>query len=751
MKIRAMKKYAMFIFSCLACSATAWAQEPSVAYTDSVPDFDDMLLDEVVVTGQKPLIQTSADKVTYNMDEDPSAQTATVSDALRKVPMISVDADGNIKLKGESNFQIYMNGKPNPALTSNYKDILKAMPASSIKKIEVITEPGAKYDAEGVGGIINIITETKSNLDGWTATINATGTRQNVGGGLNAMAKFNKVSLNLNYNHSYNMVDGMRQVSSVEYLNNPVDHLYRATTGLDIRNNFDYGGMQMSWEPNDDNLFTASANLFNINTPINTLINYEMLDNNGDRRWGYNSNTDMKMKYLSYTLGANWQHNFHNPNHNIVFLYQYNHNNSTNEQTNVYDDYFNYPDPLPGISQIRKNPDNEHTFQVDYTLPIGSKHVIETGAKYIMRRNYGNSYQYNSDNGIDWIYDETASVRMKQHQDVVAVYGAYTGTYGAWMVKGGLRYEYAYLSSRFHTPGYEDFSQNLNDLVPNAMVAYTFPDYSSLRLSYQMRITRPSVEQLNPFRQESTPLTVEYGNPELISQKANNIALTYSNFSLPVQLNLTLSYNYTDKMILQYRFLDAAGIYNNTYGNYGQCNQGSLFAYIAYPITNNMRLSVNAGADYKDYKSARVGVHNHGWGWNAGGDFTYQMPWDLELSAYGGAGCSGASFQGKSSVWSYHGIGITKSLLKENRMRITLTATNFFKPTMDWNTTDYTQEAINRTVAHMSNWNIGATVSIRLGNFNQHMKTTSKSINNDDINQSSGSSTGIGSGMPTMQ
>lgn len=733
---------AMSAFAC-----TAFAQEHDPEYLDTVPEAaDDKILEEVVVTASKPIVQTTADKTTYNIDEDPSAQTSSVIDALRKVPMVTVDAEGNIKLKGESNFKIYMNGKPSPAMTANYKELLRAMPASSIKKVEVITEPGAKYDAEGVGGIINIVTENSSNLNGWTATINANGGNRQAGGGINALVKLDKVSLNVDYSHSYVMNDGIRQESSLTYLNDPVMHRYVMSSRMDVHGNFDFGSFQASWEPDSANLFTANANLLNYSAPISAPCDYEMLDQQGIRQWAYQSRSDMYMKYLSYTLGANWQHNFRTPEHNIVFLYQYSHNNSQQDITHVYGDYENYPSTIPGTRQEERYPDNEHTFQLDYTLPFAKKHIFEAGAKYILRRNYGDTYQYHSADGVDWALNPDAGVSMKQHQDVGAIYAAYTGKYGSWIVKGGLRYEHARLSSKFRTQGHVDFSQALDDLVPNLMLSYTLPDYSSMRLSYQMRITRPGLEQLNPYRKEETPMEISFGNPELISQKANNVSLTYSNFTLPVQLNLALGYNYTDKMILEYQYLGSDNISYTTYGNFGHCNQGSLFAYLAYPINQSIKLSVNAGCNYSDYKSGRVGVHNHGWGWNAGGNFYYQMPWDLELNAYGGAGNTGVSFQGKSSVWTYHGLGITKSLLSDKRLRITLAASNFCTPTQTYKQTVYTPGMVAENSGQYHSWRVGVNISFRLGSFKGQVKSTSKSINNDDVQPSDSGSKGAGIG-----
>lgn len=727
----------------VACSAviSAKAQEP--VCLDSIPDsLDPELLEEVVVTGQKPLVQTQADKVTYNMEEDPTAQTATVLDALRKVPMVYVDADGNIKLKGEENFKIYMNGKPDPSLSSNYKDILRAMPASSIKKVEVITEPGAKYDAEGVGGIINIVTESRSKIDGYTATVSLTGGNHNVGGGISAMAKIGKVSLNLNYNHNYNMNNGMRQQQSVLYLKDPVRHDYSMRTRMDMHNNLDFGTLQASWEPDSLNLFTVNANLFNVSVPLNTTLNYDMYTDSGESLWSYKARSDMKVTYFNYTVGANWQHNFRTPDHNIVFLYQYTRNTQNDNRTYIYEDYVNYPGTIPSLRNEIEYPDNEHTFQVDYTLPFLKKYTFETGAKYIMRRNHGDTRQYTSEDGAEWVLSPENSLDMDQHQDVAAAYAAWTGKFGPWVTKAGLRYEHARLSSKFKTPGYEDFSQNLDDLVPNLMVSYTMPDYSSINLAYQMRITRPGMEQLNPFRNQESPLSVSYGNPELISQKSNNVNLTYSNFALPVQMNITLGYTYTDKLIQQYEFLGADNVSNSTYGNLGHCNRGSLFAYLAYPIIPGMRLSVNGGVNYADYNASQVGVRNHGWGFNVGGDFTYQMPWDLELSAYGGAGKSAVGFQSSHSVWSYHGFGITKSLLNEKRLRLTLSATNFATPTQKYTYKTVTPDMITVSTGKFHSWNLGVTVSYRIGSFNARVRQTAKTISNDDVSKSQSSTPG---------
>jgi len=129
-------------------------------------------LDELSVTAQRPLVKVEIDKLTYSAKDDPEASTSNVLDMLRKVPLVTVDGEDEIQLKGSSNFKIYLNGKPSNMISGNPSQVLKSMPANSVKDIEVITDPGAKYDAEGVGGIINIITDKRSD-DGYSGSVGA--------------------------------------------------------------------------------------------------------------------------------------------------------------------------------------------------------------------------------------------------------------------------------------------------------------------------------------------------------------------------------------------------------------------------------------------------------------------------------------------------------------------------------------------------------------------------------------------------
>ena len=160
-------------------------------------------LGQVEIVAQKPLVKADIDKIEYNVQDDPDAQSNSVLEMLRKVPLVTVDGEDNIQVNGSSSFKVYVNGKPNNMMSNNPTEVLKSMPANSIKHIEVITNPGPKYDAEGVGGILNIVT-VGSGLEGYTATFSANVSNRGAGGGAFGTIKSGKLTVSARYNYNYN-------------------------------------------------------------------------------------------------------------------------------------------------------------------------------------------------------------------------------------------------------------------------------------------------------------------------------------------------------------------------------------------------------------------------------------------------------------------------------------------------------------------------------------------------------------------
>lgn len=663
---------ALGLLLCSALTGGAQEQADSVAYaapTDSLPGYEQ--LDGVTVTAKKPVIQTRADRVIYNTDEDPQAGTSTVIDMMRKVPMLSVDGEDNIKYKGNSSFKVYLNGKPDPALSSNYKDVLRSMPASSIRRIEVITEPGAKYDAEGTDAIINIVTVNATKLEGYSLSIGANGGNNGAGEFLFGTVKIDKVTINANYSH-YNSFDPASPSSAItDYesgsIARQVSWLSNHSRGY---NNF--GNLNLSWEPDTLNLFTLSGQIWAFHSSSDGAGRTYSLDRQGREISGYARANSGIGDYLGSGAQANWQHNFTSPEHNLVLSYQYSYGHQKSTQENSFTDFFGLdPATLPDRLFSSRYPTHEHTFQADYTNPFGKMHVLETGAKYVLRNNYGYTDYYQGRAPMDWTLDEANSIDMKQFQDIASAYLSYTFKYRAIMLKAGLRYEYTHMGSRFKTPGHSDFTTDLNDWIPSAIFSVNLSEGSLIKLSYNTKVQRPSVSQLDPTVNSSNPIAISYGNPDLSSARSHYVGLTYSNYAHAFGGEFAAGYNRFNNLIRDYTVSGSDGVLVTTYGNLGHADGVGLSAYLTYRAPFGLSVGANCDATYTHYKYSLIEFDRDNWNWSVNVNGDYDLPRGWSVGAYYGYWSGGLFGQYKSDDSSWYGFYASKSLIND---RLTLSA-----------------------------------------------------------------------------
>lgn len=691
-------------------------------------------LNEVVVTAHKPIVQTENDRLIYNAAEDPANKSNTVIEMLRKVPMVSVDGNNNITLKGSSNFKIYINGRPDPMLDQNAAQILKSMPATSVKKIEVITDPGAKFDAEGIGGIINIITDSGRNFEGYLSNVDFQISNRRVSTNLYARTKINKVTVALSYAFNKMFERNSSQIMNREDYSSEQFRFYSSNSNVKQDATAHWGNLQISYEPDSLNLFTLSGDLFFVEGSGYIDTKDSTSDINHNSMWNYRSYSDAYFKYLSGTVALNYQHTFKRLGHNLILSYYLNKGEQAADFSQYHNEINNYPYILSDQRNSQSMPSLEHTFQIDYTNPINDLHTLEFGGKAIIRRNDNDAEYYLIKDNIP-TFDSQNSVSLSQQQDVFAIYGTYNLSVKKFNFKAGVRYEHTRMGVNFKTDGYDNYSSNLNDLVPNAMVLYKINDASNLRLSYQMKISRPGISMLNPYKNTSNPIQIEYGNPELSSMRINNLGLTYSNFAGKLGYNISLEYSQTDNQISQYTYVEN-GIQYSTYDNLGKCKTANLNVYANYNITSKMRFSLNGTLLYVDFKHKPMNLSNSGWTGSLNADFNYEMPWKLRLGVYGGFGAPGVDLQGSGSWWKYYGFNISRNFLKEDRLTVTVNANDLFLGENSFVTYRNGDNFKSSTKWSEQRWNIGISVSYRFGGLKHDVKKVNKTIMNDDIQQS---------------
>ncbi|MGM9861545.1 MAG: TonB-dependent receptor plug domain-containing protein, partial [Muribaculaceae bacterium] len=221
-------------------------------------------LAEITVTAQRPLVIKEIDRIGYDVKNDQDSKTSPLIDVLRKVPMVTIDGDGNIKVNGSSDFKIYKNGRPNSAFTNNAKEIFKAIPASTIKRVEVITDPGAREDAEGVGAILNIVTDSSSELNGIVGAVSTYINDRNPVPGANLWlsSQLGKVVFSVNGGYFNNNTRETESTTTTDATYQTTGDRILTTKSSNSRANGGWGGLELSFEPDTLNLITVEGNFF---------------------------------------------------------------------------------------------------------------------------------------------------------------------------------------------------------------------------------------------------------------------------------------------------------------------------------------------------------------------------------------------------------------------------------------------------------------------------------------------------------
>ena len=506
--------------------------------------FDNIQLEGIEVTAQRQLIKQEVDRIGYNIAEDADSKTNNVLTMLRKVPMVSVDASDEIRINGQQNFKIFRNGHPDPSLSRNAKDLLKAMPASSVKRIEVITEPGAKYDAEGTTMILNIVMADNSTLKGVSGMASARADHMgSVGGSLNLTTQLDKVVLSVDYGIHHDGNNGQKTNTSTynHYNQSGAELMTDGTFDVD-KMTVHFGDVSASWEPDTLNLVSLSLSGFAYDYGGNGFTSQIMRDAAAQPLYSYDVNNHSKADSYNFDTRMDYQRRTRLKGETITMSYMLSAWRNKNKDNSQFSNIVNMPVPYYGIDQNGKENFNEHTVQLDWTRPIAEKHTIETGAKYIYRLN-------RSHNMLDYLgIDDDTDMRYKHVTQVGAAYVSYTFHSGNWDARAGLRYEHSFLRATYPDGQQDAYEAHLNDFVPSASLRYQFNWSNSLKLSYAASINRPGISYLNPAVIE-TPTSRSYGNTDLGSVHYHSLSMTYMHVGPKLTFNLTPQFQFSNNGI----------------------------------------------------------------------------------------------------------------------------------------------------------------------------------------------------------
>ncbi|MCC8039373.1 MAG: outer membrane beta-barrel family protein [Bacteroidales bacterium] len=734
-----MKPILTFMLLSVAAALTTSANEATdsiTSYTEAQLDSLITSLNEVTVTAQRPLVTKEIDRIGYDVQADDESKTATLSDILRKVPLVSVDPDGTIKVKGSSDFKIYRNGRPNNSYSKNAKELFKAIPASSIKKIEVITDPGAREDAEGTSAILNIVTMSDLQLKGVTGQVSlSTNSKSHWAPNPNLYitTQINKVILSAYGGCFFQQGDFCKDHTESRYVYDETGNVLTGKSQRRYPGGTGWFGIDGSYELDSLNLFTMEFNgyTYRINQHFDQQVDLTLAD--GTPGMSYRALTTYRpITYFDLGGGINYQRSTRRKGETITASYLLattrQHSDVTEEYSDKVNASFDYDSKL---SNTRAN-FIEHTLQLDWARPINAHNKFDTGTKYI----YRNNHSYST---YDYIPTASEYTNFKHTTQVGAIYGDYRLNVKRWNFRAGLRFEYSRLKGHNIDPEEPAFCRSLRDWVPNASISVNINDENTLKISYNERINRPGITYLNPAV-NSSPVSVSQGNPDLVSARYRSINLNYSLIKSKINIDLTAGYTTsTDGIVSVQQAIN--DVMYSSYANVGHNRTFNTNLYVQWSPFEKTTWILNGGLYYRyfknpDYQLSHVMAHGwNGWIWT---QVRQKLPWKLTASVSFNTWKSGAT-SAYSSLKSYHpyyySLNLQRSFLKDDRLTVTATAMNPFGPKGEHNRAYSFNQGRD---GYQDSWSsyyqsFQLQVSYRFGSLNASVKKTASTIKNEDV------------------
>lgn len=686
---------------------------------------------EVTVTAQKPMIQHENDKLILNIEGSSIAAGGSVMDALEKAPGVVVDQDGNISLRGKQGVLVMIDDKPTYLSAEQLANQLKSMPSDAVSKIEVITNPSARYDAEGNAGIINIITKKNKNL-GLNGSVTAGIAKAHdwsPQAGINLNYRLKKINLFGNYNysdyHQLQTLDVERHFDSEgvqstvtegsKMDNSYLDNSYKAGVDYFLNDRNTIGIVANGYFDNYETKTSTYATIVN-NTGVYEPSSQTTGDiTNPSNNYSFNLNYDGKLDTAGTTLSADLDYaHFKNDgdDHYTTIFY--------NEDGSQTDSSLLYTTKSPGIIDIRSaKADFTHTFKKGWNF--------EAGAKTSAVKN-DNEEIFSVKQNDEWVIDSSKTNHFIYRENIYAGYVQLSKQFKNISVQAGLRGEVTDANGNSVTLN-ETFNRNYIQLFPSINVSDKLDENNSVSLAYSRRIDRPNYDQLNPFLYFLDPYLYEQGNPNLKPQLTHSLELGYT-----FKENYSFSFNYsrtTDEIQEQFYQTDSTKTIVVFSDNFGSNTTYALTGYAQLQPVKWWSLTPVVTAFYQDLKTKYLETDfsntNFGYNLNLQNNFTLPKGFSLELSAQYQSPVifSIASIEGSGDV----SIGIKKSFW-DGKATVKVNARDIFNT--NYNSGEIKYANINSSFTQNNDRRrLGITFSYRFGNSQAQQREHRNSIDEE--------------------
>lgn len=705
-------------------------------------------LQEVVVQGQRQLIEERVDRTIYNAENDLTTIGGDAADVLRRVPMLSVDLDGNVSMRGSSNILVLIDGRQSAIVANNIAEALKQIPAEEIKSVEVITSPSAKYDAEGTGGVINIITK-KNKLQGFSLNVNSSAGLRGSNLGINASAKKGRMGWSLGgFGRSgYNILGSFENEQTLIDTDGINTQIFQSA---DTRTNMLFGRYNLGWDfdINKYNFMTAS-----LSTGVRNMRNNQdglLTETYREEALLSSLLRDVGMDNLSnsFDFNFNYTKTYEKPQKEFAISTLYSRNNLTNDFTNsLYNASF---DEI--VSRIRNDNDGineEFTIQLDYVTPLGDgkNQILEYGAKNILRKAISDFSYYVAD-GADAPFEEVTDVvrsnEFNYDQNISAGYLSFTqGFLENYTLKAGLRYEYTTIQADFKNSELPADIPDYGVFVPSVNLGRKLGNGNMIKGAYNRRIQRPSLTFLNPNIQDANPLQITQGNPLLDPELTDNYEMSYSTYIKGSSLNFTSYFRNTTGSIQPLRTVQDDDIIFTTYENIGREQAFGLSVFSNVNVSGKLSLNgsvdtyyakLDNGLDDPLFAASNEGFVVSG---RLFGNYTLPKNWQLQVfSFYRGRS---VQLQGTAGGFGIYSLSMNKQF-NEKRGTVGFGAENFFTTEFKIRNELFTPTIMQQSITSFRNMNFKVNFSYRIGKLSVEggQRRKKRGVTNEDLKKEGG-------------
>ncbi|WP_316822151.1 outer membrane beta-barrel family protein [Pedobacter gandavensis] len=695
-------------------------------------------LNEVTITAPKSTIQLGVDKKVFSVDQSLVSEGGSAADLLQNVPSVTSDIDGNVSLRGSTGVKVLIDGKPSLIAGGNVAQILQSIPASSIESVELITNPSAKYDAEGQSGIINIVLKKNKKL-GLNGNLALTaGNRDNYNASTSLSFQNSKVNLYGNYSYRYGNRNG-GGYNNISYLNSTFPTAYANQNT--ISNSLDKGhnakaGIDYYLSDKDVVSFSAGFNLrdndrseFLTIDQLNQL--YQPLELS--RR----TNTNLGSGG-SYDLNLDYSHKFKKPREELTFNGSFSEGTNDNLQLYNTEIYNLNGTPVTQLPELIRNDasgiNRNYNIQTDYTLPVGKSGKLEAGYRSQIRisenstfserfNNYDGEYRPNLDLTNDF----------NSKDQVHAIYANYQNQVKNFGYQVGLRAEDATLDTRLgvfskagqlsYIPGKVAYTR----LYPSVFLTQKLAKEQQVQLSYSRRVNRPRGWDTNPFLDVSDPLNYRQGNPNLKPEDVHAFELSYSKFWPKITFISTAYMRQTNDVIQRIRTEpDQNGITITTPENLTKELSSGLELIGRFDVFKAWNFTANANL----YQSKINGVpafgivENSGFTWNANLTNNFVLPYGITLQVKGDYRARQVMAQGTRNAMYGVDAG-AKYDFKNKKASLSLNIRDLFN-TRAWSMTTSTANSMIDFKRYMQGTMGNLTFSYRFGKTDFKSKKTKR-------------------------